>query len=50
MIKKNIEGFDNIEEMEKFEELLEEKNEMIYLIWKVGSVATIKLDFKNPMN
>jgi len=43
MIKKNIEGFDNREDMAKFEELLEKKNEIIYLIWKVSLNLALRI-------
>jgi len=43
MVKNKIEGFENLEDLKKFEDLLQEKNEVIYLVWKVSLNLALRI-------
>lgn len=43
MLKNSVEGFEDLEDLKKFEDLLEEKNELVYLIWKVSLNLALRI-------
>ena len=43
MINKNIEGFEDREMLKQFEEELEKRNELVYLIWKISLNLALRI-------